>query len=69
MRNNALGVSQVQYPNPVTDISGSFPFQSLLLKLQFYDPGIANATMLLPEGASFLPPPQTITIYSRPFNS
>ncbi len=28
--------------------------------------GKAKATMLPPEGASFLPPPQTITTYSRP---
>src|SRR6185437_8062842 len=31
--------------------------------------GSANATMLEPEGASFFPPPHTITIYSRPFLS
>src|SRR5262245_61635005 len=28
--------------------------------------GSANATMLLPDGASFFPPPHTITTYSRP---
>ena len=28
--------------------------------------GSANATMLLPDGAPFLPPPQTITTYCLP---
>src|SRR5262249_39383457 len=32
----------------------------------YFFSGRANATMLLPEGASFLPPPHTITTYSRP---
>jgi len=31
--------------------------------------GSANATILDPDGASFLPPPQTMTTYSRPLNS
>ena len=30
--------------------------------------GSAKATMLLPEGAPFFPPPHTITMYSRPFS-
>jgi hypothetical protein len=28
--------------------------------------GKANATMLLPDGAPFLPPPHTMTTYWRP---
>lgn len=31
--------------------------------------GSAKATMLLPDAAPFLPPPQTITMYCRPFSS
>lgn len=29
--------------------------------------GSANATMLPPDGAPFLPPPHTMTTYCRPF--
>lgn len=54
-------------------LSGMDPWQTALnirCGVRYLRPsGSEKATMLLPEGAPFLPPPQTIATYSRPSSS
>jgi hypothetical protein len=49
-----------------TQVMKRFLTPSLPTHFPYFSSGSVNATILLPEGASFLPPPHTMTTYSRP---
>ncbi len=73
---NIVGVRAVYSIYPISGgkiarsiIPGSRRFLFGVLAASDVQLGRAKATMLLPEGAPFLPPPHTITMYSRPLIS